>query len=57
MKEIKNNHEAMVLMRRGFKIANKALTRSPERAREVRAVAKRIFNAVEAWDKKNTPQP
>ena len=55
--EIKNNHEAMLLMTRGFKIANKALTRSLPRARELRAVAKRIFNAVEAWDKKNSPTP
>lgn len=52
--KIENNRQALRAMTIAFKIANKSVTRSFERGRELRATAKRIFAAVEAWDAQHT---
>ena len=56
--KIENNSQALRAMNVAFKIANKSVSKSFERGRQLRATAKRIIAAVEVWDAQQTkPEP
>lgn len=52
--KIENNSQALRAMNVAFKIANKSVSKSFERGRQLRATAKRIIAAVEVWDAQQT---
>lgn len=47
--KIENNTQALRAMTLAFKMANKSTKRSRDRARQMRATAKRIIASVEGW--------